>query len=88
MSIHSFVVDRGQRTRRGLQLQRDAPGVSPRFRPDIPYAVVVVKLEEGTKLLSNLVGIKPSEIRCGMPVEVVFERLSDEVSLPKFRPVR
>jgi uncharacterized OB-fold protein len=60
----------------------------PGFAPDIPYAVVVVKLEEGTKLLSNLVGIKPSEIRCGMPVEVVFERLSDEVSLPKFRPVR
>jgi len=60
----------------------------PGFAPEIPYAVVVVKLEEGAKMLSNLVGIKPHEIRCGMPVEVIFERLSDEVSLPKFRPVR
>jgi len=58
------------------------------FAPDIPYAVVVIKLEEGAKMLSNLVGIKPSEIRCGMPVEVIFERMSDEVTLPKFRAVR
>jgi uncharacterized OB-fold protein len=60
----------------------------PAFAPEIPYAVVLIKLEEGAKMLSNLVGIKPSEIKCGMPVEVVFERLSDEVTLPKFRPVR
>jgi uncharacterized protein len=60
----------------------------PGFAPEIPYAVVVIKLEEGAKMLSNLVGIKPHEIKCGMPVEVVFERLSDEVTLPKFRPVR
>jgi len=59
----------------------------PGFAAEIPYAVVIVKLEEGAKLLSNLVGIKPSEIKCGMAVEVVFERISDEVTLPKFRPV-
>ncbi|MGD0075865.1 MAG: Zn-ribbon domain-containing OB-fold protein [Candidatus Binataceae bacterium] len=60
----------------------------PGFAAEIPYAVVVIKLEEGVKMISNLVGIKPHEIKCGMPVEVVFERLNDEVSLPKFRPVR
>ena len=57
----------------------------PGFAAEIPYAVVVVKLEEGVKMISNVVGIKPHELKCGMPVEVIFERLSDEITLPKFR---
>ena len=44
----------------------------PGFAPEIPYAVVVIKLEEGAKMTSNLIGMKPHEIKCGMPVEVVF----------------
>lgn len=58
----------------------------PGFAAEVPYAVVVVKLEEGPKLVSNLVGVKPHEIKCGMPVDVVFEKLNDQVTLPKFRP--
>jgi len=58
----------------------------PGFAAEVPYAVVVVQLEEGARIVSNLVGVKPHEIRCGMPVEVVFEKLSEEVTLPKFRP--
>jgi uncharacterized protein len=58
----------------------------PGFAAEVPYAVVVVKLEEGPKFISNVVGIKPHEIRIGMPVEVTFEKMSDEVLLPKFRP--
>lgn len=58
----------------------------PGFIAEVPYAVVVVKLEEGLKFVSNLVGIKPHEIRSGMPVEATFEKLSDNVWLPKFRP--
>ncbi len=58
----------------------------PGFAGEVPYAVVVVKLEEGVKFVSNLVGVKPDQIRCGMPVEVTFEQLSDHVWLPKFRP--
>jgi uncharacterized OB-fold protein len=57
----------------------------PAFAADVPYAVVVVQLEEGARMVSNLVGVKPHEIKCGMPVEVVFEKLSEEVTLPKFR---
>lgn len=57
----------------------------PGFAGEVPYAVVVVELEEGCKFISNLLGVKPHDIRCGMPVEVVFEKLSDEVSIPKFR---
>jgi len=58
----------------------------PGFASEVPYAVVMVELEEGCKFVSNLLGIKPHDIRCGMPVEVAFEKLSDEVSIPKFRP--
>jgi len=57
----------------------------PGFASQVPYAVVMVELEEGCKFVSNLLGVKPHDIRCGMPVEVTFEKLSDEVSMPKFR---
>ena len=58
----------------------------PGFATEVPYAVVVVKLDEGVKFVSNLVGVKPADIKCGMPVEVTFEKLNDQVMLPKFRP--
>ena len=58
----------------------------PGFATEIPYPVVIVKLEEGPKLLSNLVDCPREKIQVGMPVEVTFEELSSEVSLPKFRP--
>ena len=40
-------------------------------------------------MLTNLVGVEPDpeKIRCDMPVEVVFEEMSDEITLPMFRPV-
>ena len=42
-----------------------------------------------TLLLARLIGVEnPEDIRIGMPVEVVFEVVSPQVSLPKFRPVR
>lgn len=58
----------------------------PGFADAVPYAVVVVRLAEGPKLTSNLVGVAPHDIRIGMPVRVVFEDLTDEVTLPKFAP--
>ena len=58
----------------------------PGFATEVPYAVVVVKLDEGAKMISSLVGVAPQDIRIGMRVEVVFEDVSDEVTLPKFRP--
>ena len=56
------------------------------FAADIPYVVAVVKLAEGVQMLSNIVGCKPEDVRCDMPVEVVFEKLNEEFKLPKFRP--
>ena len=59
----------------------------PAFAAEVPYAVVVVKLEEGPKMISNLVDCPVDEIRIGMPVEVVFETMTDAITLPKFRRV-
>jgi uncharacterized protein len=60
----------------------------PAFASDVPYAVVVVKLAEGPKLISNIVDCSPTDIRIGMPVEVVFDAVAPGVTLPKFRRAR
>ena len=60
----------------------------PGFADAVPYAVVVVELEEGARLLSNVVDCPVRELAIGMPVEVVFEDATPEVTLPKFRPCR
>jgi len=57
----------------------------PAFNADTPYNVVIVELAEGPRLHSQLVDCPNDEIRIGMAVEVVFERVNDEVTLPKFR---
>jgi uncharacterized OB-fold protein len=59
----------------------------PGFAAEVPYAVVLVALDDGARLLSNLVDCPIERVAIGLPVEVVFERLTDEVVLPKFRPV-
>ena len=57
------------------------------FEKDLPYAVAVIELEEGPRLVSNIVGIAPDRIRCDMPVEVTFEDITSDATLPKFRPI-
>jgi len=57
------------------------------FIADMPYVVAVVELAEGVRMLSNIVQCDPQQLRCEQPVEVVFERLNDEFTLPKFRPL-
>jgi uncharacterized OB-fold protein len=56
------------------------------FLADMPFVIAIVRLEEGVQLMTNLVGCDPAMVRCEMPVEVVFERLTEEVTLPKFKP--
>jgi len=58
----------------------------PAFAQDIPYNVAIVELEEGPRLHTNIVGCRNEDIYIGMPVEVVFEDISEEIALPKFRP--
>ncbi len=59
----------------------------PAFEDSIPYAVVQVELEEGPHLMANLVDVPNAEIRIGMPVTVVFEDATPEISIPRFRRV-
>jgi uncharacterized OB-fold protein len=51
-----------------------------------PFVVALVELEEGPRIVSNLVGTDPSEVSIGMPVEVAFTAVDPELTLPLFRP--
>ena len=71
----------------GVHLRHNAPAVNPAFRERLPWGVVEVELEEGVHLISNLVDCDADDIEIGMEVEVVFEAVNDEITLPKFRRV-
>jgi hypothetical protein len=58
----------------------------PAFAGAVPYAVLVVELEEGPRLVGNLVGADPSALRLDLPVVVDLDRRSDEIALVDFRP--
>lgn len=57
----------------------------PWFAERAPYAVVEIKLDEGPRILSTIVGLEPHQVRIGMPVEVDFEACNDQITLPVFR---
>lgn len=73
-TLHAFTIVYNQR----------APG----FADEVPYVVAMVELEEGPRMMTNLVGVEadPEHVKIGMPVEVVYEDVTDEITLPKFRP--
>ena len=56
------------------------------FAADLPYNIAVVETDEGVRLTSQVVDCPNDRLEIGMPLEVVFERLSDEVAIPKFTP--
>jgi len=62
--------------------QNQAPG----FRDALPYVLAYVELAEGVRVLTNIVGCAPDQVRIGMPVEVEFEDATPSVTLPKFKP--
>jgi uncharacterized OB-fold protein len=59
----------------------------PEFMPDVPYALAMIKLDEGFHMMSNIIECDYNKLTCEMPVEVVFDPVTPEVTLPKFRPV-
>ena len=59
----------------------------PAFAEEVPYVVALVELEEGPRLLTNILGVSHEDVRCEMPVEVVFDDYDADISIPKFRPV-
>ncbi len=57
----------------------------PGFIP--PYAVVLIELTEGVRLVGNMIDVKVEELFIGMKVEVVFDKINDNLQLPKFKKV-
>jgi uncharacterized OB-fold protein len=58
----------------------------PAFRPDVPYAVAIVELEEGFFLTTNIVGCPVEKVEIGMPVEIEYVDVTEQITLPKFKP--
>lgn len=56
------------------------PGRTP------PFVVAVVELPEGVRVVGNVIDCAPEEVRIGMPVELTFQRVDDELTLPQWRP--
>lgn len=57
------------------------------FADELPYAVLVVELEEGPRVVGNLVGLAPAALELDLPVQVVLDRRSDTVALVDFAPI-
>jgi hypothetical protein len=71
-TVHTFTVTH----------QNQAPG----FRDACPYVLAWVELEEGPRLLTNVVGCGPGALRIGLPVRVEFAASEGEYPVPVFRP--
>ncbi|MDN3356951.1 OB-fold domain-containing protein [Actinomadura sp. DC4] len=68
--VHSYVVHH----------HPPVPGLTP------PYVVALVELEEGVRMVGGLLGCEPGDAYVGMPVELEFQRMDDELTLPQWRP--
>ena len=60
----------------------------PAFAQSTPYAPTVVEMDEGVRLVGEMIDCTPDQLQIGMPVEVVFDAVTPEVTLPKFRKAR
>jgi uncharacterized OB-fold protein len=56
---------------------------------ELPFVIAVIALEDagGIRMISNLVDVNPEELEIGMPVELVWEDMSADLAIPRFRPV-
>ncbi|CAE6738000.1 Zn-ribbon domain-containing OB-fold protein [Paraburkholderia aspalathi] len=60
------------------------------FKGSGPYVVALVELEEGCRMMTNVIDVPadPKVVKIGMPVEIVYDRVTEECTLPKFRPIK
>lgn len=56
------------------------------FEDKVPYAIGLIELDEGVRIIGNMINVKPEEMKVGMPVKVAFERLSDDINYFCFEP--
>ena len=61
--------------------------VTQAFAGNVPYVVAMVTLDEGPQMMTNIVGCEPEKVYIGMPVQVTFDDWTEEISVPKFKPV-
>jgi hypothetical protein len=59
----------------------------PAFADHVPYVVALITLDEGVRMMSNVINVDVDAVKCDMPVEVVFVKVDDQITLPKFQPV-
>lgn len=71
--LHSYIIN-----------HRPAPG----FQDEAPYIIAVVLTDEGTKMMTNLREVEqtPEALTIDMPLEVVFEVATDEITMPQWKP--
>jgi uncharacterized protein len=60
----------------------------PPFNQRVPYVAAIVDLAEGPRVMTNLVDVEHDAIRVGMGVEATFQAISDDVTIPVFRPAK
>ena len=58
----------------------------PGFADDLPFVLAIVELEEGPRMMTNIVVSDPDSVTIGMAVTVTFDDVTDQVPLPKFTP--
>jgi uncharacterized protein len=60
---------------------------NPEFKDKVPYIVALISLDEGPRMMTNLIGLAPEDVKIGMPVEVDFSKSFGEYKLVQFIPV-
>lgn len=60
---------------------------APAFKEDLPFVVAMIELDEGVRMLSNIVECEIEDVHCDMPVKVTFEK-REEMALPMFKPCK
>lgn len=58
------------------------------FEEDLPYVVAIIDLEEGVRMMSNIIGCNPEDVHCDMNIEVTFDHVTEDFCLPKFKPIK
>lgn len=59
--------------------------LSRAFRDKVPYVVAMIDLDEGARMMGNVIGCTPEEVSIGMPVEVVLVKVSEGIGMPLWR---
>ena len=60
---------------------------NPELAGSVPYVVALIELDEGPRLVSNVVGVDPDCVTIGQRVKVIFDPVGDAMVLPRFTPM-